>query len=624
MAETPTIVPVNVTGRHLFIPVLRLDKATADKVRTIPGGILCATGALMFPATSVTARRIRKMFGSNAVFSGDAAPRLIEWCDRFELAHRMRDAETLPPVPGERLPSWLHQQRGFWFGYHLPAVLLSEKVGAGKTKQFIDIMCARDRRRVLVTTTASAVDDWQIHIDKHATKPYRVLMLGRDYRTKNAVRKAEAVRRHVTENEYTVTVISHDSIWRPPLGAIIGNARGGTRNIGLLAEMDFDLFGIDEIHAAADPTGRRALFLWRLAERIPERIGMTGTIIRHKPESVFAPFRILDSGIFGPRSVDFLERYCVFNRPSDEWLRQQRERAAQGAPTLPGFENVSGANNSDPGPRFIVGYQRTEEMAALMSAITYDPGDVDLHLPIPISTTRRAFLPLAAQRVYDSLENDFVATLPDGTDVTTQNVLTQMLRLHQLAGGFIGEPVVDPDTGEIDFVNIHEVHDAKEKLLEETLRDVRPDDPVILVGRFKHDLEIFRRVCRRIGRKSVMEQSGRRKERIEWQNASGGDVLCAQIQSACEAIDLTRARYMVLYSVGYSNYQYRQMLGRMDRPGQTQQPNFIHLATAGTIDEKIYASLEKNESVAKSIIARMRAARVVKHQPTLAEIANHG
>lgn len=602
-------ITVRISGRNLFIDFIRLDSLSAEKIRRMPGGYLCQTGAMMYSATMVYGRRLQKLFGVDAVrFTGNDAPAFVTMLGKFDLAHRMRDEQELPDVPGEKMPSWLHQKRGFWFGFHMPRVLLSEKVGAGKTKQMIDICCNRNHKRILVVTTASAVDDWPTHVAKHSTLPYAVLALGVDWRSKNATRKAEAVKRYCAANEYVIVVVSYDSAYRPPLGAIIKNVKGGSGAIGALEECKFDCLIPDEIHNASDPSGRRSLFLWRLAERIPYCIAATGTIVKHKPEDVFSPFRILDSGIFGPRKEPFLKRYCIFNRPSDEEIRENEKRLAAGQLALPGMENIG---SGDVGPRFVVAYKNTDELGRLMSAVTYDPGEVDLHLPVPIFTTRRAFLSLKARRVYDDLETEAVAILPDETEVVAPNVLTQLLRLHQCAGGFIGEPIIDKETGEIDFVEIHEIDKAKETLLEETLLEIDPDDPVVIVGRFKHDIEVFRRTCKRIGRK-FFEQSGRRKERIAWQQASGGEALCAQIQSACEAIDLTRSRYMILYSVGFSLYQITQMYGREDRPGQTRQPNYIHLVTSDTIDEKIYKAIQSRANVAQEIMRNLKAARYAR------------
>lgn len=600
-------ITVRVDGRNLFVDAMRLSKAERARLDTVPAGFLCSTGAMMYPATLIIGRRLRKIW-PGVRFAGNGAERLVGWLDRFDLAHQYRDAGELPAVPVERSPAWDHQRRGFWFGYHLPAVLLSEKVGAGKTKQFLDIACNRDRRRVLVLTTASAVDDWPNHIVKHATKPYQVLAFGGDWRNKNATRKADALREFFDSSPYTLTAMSYDTSWRPPLGAIVGNIRGGSKRLGLLGDLPWDLIILDEIHNLADPAGRRSLFIWRLAERVPERIGGTGTIVRHKVEDMFAMFRALDPGLFGVRKEPFLERYCLFNRPSDAEIREAKKREAANAPALPGMENLGGADAGDLGPRYVVGYQRTDELARLAAAITFDPGDVDLHLPIPTHQTRRAYLSAKGQRVYDSLDEECAATLDDGTEIVAQNVLTQLLRLHQCACGFVGEPVIDPNTGEIDFVNIHEIDNAKEQLLEQTLRDLDPTDPVIIVGRFKQDIDVFRRVCRRVGRKAF-EQSGRRKERTQWQNASGGEALCAQIQSACEAIDLTRSRYMILYSVGFSKYQIEQMYGRVDRPGQTRQPTYIHLLTHQTVDERIYRAIEKRQEIAATVRRELIAFR---------------
>jgi hypothetical protein len=235
----------------------------------------------------------------------------------------------------------------------------------------------------------------------------------------------------------------------------------------------------------------------------------------------------------------------------------------------------------------------------LMRKITYHTDETGLDLPIPVHINRYCYLGAKALKAYGELKAQ-LCTVVNDTDIIASNKLVQMIRLQQITSGFIGNPIIDPETGEVDFVDAIQVDDAKERLLEETLDGIETDDPVIVVCRWRPDLDLIKRVATRLGRRCY-EQSGRRKERVKWQDDRSGSILIGQIQSTCEAIDLTRSRYMIFYSLGFSLYQFEQMLKRMDRPGQTQQPVYIHLLADQSIDEKVYKALSEHKDVATEI-----------------------
>lgn len=181
-----------------------------------------------------------------------------------------------------------------------------------------------------------------------------------------------------------------------------------------------------------------------------------------------------------------------------------------------------------------------------------------------------------------------------------------MLRLQQVTSGFLAENIIDPESGEIEDTTYHDIGTEKADLLREVLEGFDADEPVVIACRFRHDIDIIRAVCAGLGRR-VYEQSGRRKERVAWQEARGGEVLIGQIRSVCEAISLVRSRYAILYSLGHSLYQYVQFLGRLDRPGQTRQPCYIHLLAQRTIDEAIYRAFRRNQNFIDTINTVVRA-----------------
>ena len=85
--------------------------------------------------------------------------------------------------------------------------------------------------------------------------------------------------------------------------------------------------------------------------------------------------------------------------------------------------------------------------------------------------------------------------------------------------------------------------------------------------------------------------------------AGKATVLAVQIQSGGTGIDLTRARYCVYLSAGYSLGDYEQSLARVHRPGQSRSVHYYHLVAQGTVDEKVYEALRNRKQVVESVLS---------------------
>ncbi|MBE0656622.1 MAG: DEAD/DEAH box helicase, partial [Bryobacteraceae bacterium] len=122
--------------------------------------------------------------------------------------------------------------------------------------------------------------------------------------------------------------------------------------------------------------------------------------------------------------------------------------------------------------------------------------------------------------------------------------------------------------------------------------------------RFHKDLEAVNRVADETGRRSL-ELSGRADELQLWQ-AGGAPVLAVQIDSGGVGVDLTRARYAIYYSLGFSLGSYEQSLARIHRPGQTRPVTYIHLLAEGTVDQKVMTALARRSDVVNSVLQQMK------------------
>jgi SNF2 family DNA or RNA helicase len=476
-----------------------------------------------------------------------------------------------PPAPVTRMdapPLWNHQKEAL---LHVDrtkgGVGLFMDMGTGKSRVVVEYLNRNHVALVLILCPLSVVPAWVKQFDLYGTKPFLILPMKENWtaaRKRTEAEHAEAIAR--ARRLPLVLIINYESAWRPPLGQIYDSTGGRVIDSGYFLARDWDVVCADEIHRAKHPQGRASRFLAKLGEQAHKRIGLTGTPMPHSPLDLFAQYRFLDPSIFGRSYYAFKARYAIMG----------------------GYENKE-----------VVGYNHTDEMNARMYSIAYRVRAADvLDLPPAVHVERTCELEPKARKHYKELWRDFVTEVDGGT-VTAANAMVKLLRLQQLTSGYLrteeGEDV--------------EISDAKRRLLADTLEDLDPQEPVVVFARFHHDLDAVAEVSRRAGR-ACLELSGRRNHLSEWQHGDGV-VLAVQQQSGGVGVDLTRSRYAVYYSLGYSLGEHEQSLARLHRPGQTRSVTYLHLIADGTVDRHVYAALRERKDVVTSILDAVRKGGVV-------------
>lgn len=477
-------------------------------------------------------------------------------------------AQAVPLPAGIRATPWRHQVEAFQFVLGAPgpvqhrAALLAMKMGTGKTLTALMVLAALKAQRVLVTCPLRVVPVWDAQINACLANPPLVAAL--DDGGTVAARTAAADladRRAVTEGRGLVVVVNYDAAWREAFAA-------------WAKKRQWDLIIADESHRIKNPSGRASRFMSGvLRARSKFRLALTGTPMPHSPLDVYAQYRFLTPAIFGGYYGPFKQRYA-------RW---------------------AGPNNI-----IYVGPQNLNELREKMAAICFQVGKEVLDLPPETSVTYECTLGAEAARVYRDLETELVAKIGAG-EVTAANALVKLLRLQQLTGGHI----------KTDEGVVHAIDTAKQKLLQDTLEDIAPtydeqgvlDDPepVVVFCWFHEDLDAVHNACRGAGMKSL-EISGRRDELKRWQSGEA-QVLAVQIAAGGEGVDMTRARYAILYSFGFSLGKYEQALARVHRPGQTRPVTYIHLVVRGTVDVRVMRALAVRADVVNSILSEIRNGR---------------
>jgi SNF2 family DNA or RNA helicase len=212
-------------------------------------------------------------------------------------------------------------------------------------------------------------------------------------------------------------------------------------------------------------------------------------------------------------------------------------------------------------------------------------------------------------------------------EVVADNALVKLLRLQQITSGH-----VKTDDG-----RTVEVGTAKADALVDLLSDIPVGEPVVVFCVFRHDLAQLRRVAERLGR-NYGEISGSQKDLTDEATMPKGiELLGVQWQSGAVGIDLTRARYGVIFSPTFNGGDYEQGLARQHRPGQTRPTVFYHLVANGTVDNAIYGALKKRKELVGQILSVAadakghefnrrygKAIRILRHQYGLLPRQIHG
>lgn len=449
------------------------------------------------------------------------------------------------------LEPWAHQRMVYNFGYHKPGLMIDGGMGIGKTKIAIDLMMNRRHEKVLVICPSRAIGDvWTKQVKGHWDPTRGVLWQLALDTAKTVKRRADEWREmwHIVNGNkasFLLAAINLEAFRYPPFMEVI-------------RQYPPDMVIFDEIHKLKEPKGKMQEAAAEISDLTNWKIGMTGTIMPHSPMDLWAQYRLIEPAIFGSNFYRFRGRYGV--------IKSQK------------FHNGT--------IQQVVGFKNQGEMHEKMYSIGIKVERDVLDLPKENYHYETVELEPVARRVYDRMDNDFYVAVGNG-DITTNNVLTKILRLQQLVSG----------GAQLDDGTMEKVSDAKAQALKELLENIGRDEPVVVFARFQHEYADIRRVVAECGC-WLSELTGATNDLLRWQEGGGGPggVLLASLQTADASIDLTRACYGVFYTLGYLA-QYEQAKARISRPPQDRPTHFYHLMVPKSIDGKMMYAIKHKKDI---------------------------
>ncbi len=459
---------------------------------------------------------------------------------------KFKAPKNMKLVTNATIPPWDHQKRMVAYAQELPAVLWHCGMGTGKTRAAIDLIQTEKIPATLIICPLAILPAWEKQFRMFAQIPVNVVALGGRY---SVARKRELAEFNLNlakaRKEPCVLIVNYESAWRDPFGS-------------WALKQTWPLVILDEGHNIKSPGGKASRFCAKLGKQAIKRLALTGTPLPHSPLDAYGLYRFLDPAIFGLSFFRFKLKYAVMG----------------------GYQGKQ-----------VISYQNTGEFKEKLDLIRIHVSRDILDLPDAVHTEVPCTLNPKAQKIYETLENEFYAMV-DAGEITVNNALTKLLRLQQITSGYI--PTDEGDT--------HNLHSGKADALESLFASLEQNEPIVVFCRFTHDINKVQEIAAKTGRK-CLELSGGKKELEEWQSGKA-PVLAAQIQTAKEGVDMTRACYCVYYSLGFSLSDYEQSLARTHRPGQKRTVFYYHLVTEETVDRRVYTALKQRKNVIESIISK--------------------
>ena len=463
------------------------------------------------------------------------------------------NAQPIEPMPLKTVP-FKHQVAAYNLALSKPSSGLLMEQGCGKTMTAIAVAGRRFQKgevsRVLVVAPASVVPVWPKEFDLHADFSHEVKAL-----EGSTAKRAGLLQSWQTDPTHLqVAVVNYEATWRMEEALIAWRP---------------DMIICDESQRIKTPGARQSKAMARLGTIARYRMILTGTPVSQGPLDFYSQYRFLDRNIFGTSYYAFRARYALMG----------------------GYEN-----------RQVIGYQNLDDLVQKAHSVAFRCRKEDcLDLPEQIDQVLYCDLEREAQRIYDQLVKESVAELSNEEVIVAPNVLSRLLRLSQVTGGFLR---VDEQTSL--------VSKAKMGLLEETLDDlIEAGKKVVVFARFVPEIEA---IVKTLEKKKVAHgliygatPMDARGEIVDaFQTNPDVKVFVAQIQTAGLGITLHAADTAIFYSLDYSFANYDQCRARIHRIGQKNNCTYIHLVARMTVDEKVLSALAEKKSLADQVVDNWR------------------
>jgi len=329
---------------------------------------------------------------------------------------------------------------------------------------------------------------------------------------------------------------------------------------------------VDESTTIKNPQAKRTKNILSLAKETKYRRIMTGSPVTQSPMDLWSQMDFLDPEILGQSSFyAFRTRYAIMITA-----------------------NAAGGTHKY---QKIVKFKNLAQLGQLVSPHSYRILKKEcLDLPDKVYTKREIELSDEQKEAYADMKANAMSVLK-GQSMTALNVLTQLIRLHQITCGHM-----KTDAGHTIDLRSNRIDELMQILGETTGK-------VIIWANYIHDIEkIEANLALEFGKDSLCTYYGatpsdKRQECINNFQDPNSPIrfFVGNTQTGGYGITLTEASTVIYYSNNYDLEKRIQSEDRAHRIGQKNKVLYIDLMAKGTVDQKIIQSLRNKVNIAKEI-----------------------
>ena len=437
------------------------------------------------------------------------------------------------------------------------------EMGCGKTLTAIAIAgaayAAGKIERLLVVAPTSVVAVWPKELQEYAEFKYTCRTLLGD---KTSRLKQLSDLEKFPFKALKVAVINYESTWRDGI-------------FEALQEFDADMIIADESQRIKTHDAAQSKAMHQLGDQARYKLILSGTPVQNNAIDIYSQYRFLDPTVFGKNFYQFRNRYAIMG----------------------GFNR-----------RQIVGYKDMDDLIRREHSIAFRiTKEEAIDLPEQTFEVRHIQMDKKLADLYQRIKRDSYAEIETGGQITATTVLTKLLRLQQLAGGFL---VTD------DATKPQLVSTAKLETLSDIVQDYVVDGgkKLVIFARFVPEVKAIIDLMKKVlpDRKKAVSIYGEIKKEDrgdivqQFQTDPDTVVFVGQIDTAGTGVTLTAADTCVYYSKNFNYAAYEQSLSRIHRIGQRNTCTYIDLVMEKTVDEMINRALAKKEDIAKTVVDNWR------------------
>lgn len=467
-------------------------------------------------------------------------------------------------------PSWFpykteprgHQRKCLDKLYPLPAAAMFMDRGTGKSKATIDMACARRMegkiQALLIVCKIAGRRNWADEFELHSP-------IGADVYLPSTDKERDFLRWLATPHDFKVMVIGIESLSAGRMGLFMEK---------FLLSAPSMMMVVDESHLIANPQAERTVKVIAARTRTAYRVALTGTPISTGPLNLFSQFEFLDPDIIGIGDYySFKNRYAVMG----------------------GYRNDKGK------PMQIIGYQNLDELTSAVAPYVYECRKKDV-LDLPPKVYKKAYIQMTSEQraIYDQVRKEEEYSYK-GKTVTAKTVLETMLRLHQIAGGFVstGDEIERPDGRMKKVYTAHAIMPWKKNPKVTELLDICSDDKQTITWcAYRPEIASVVEALQDTYPKDLVREihggiseSDRHVFMKEYQSGKCKHLVGNTVTGGT-SLTLTACETMIYYNNTEKLIDREQSEDRAHRDGLKHSVLYIDLIAEKTVDETIIKSLQ--------------------------------